>query len=160
MIYTPEYTVTNEYHNLLSSPPLGESQHTRWRTLSDYGHMFKPSITKSTNLRSPALRVIQALLNGTISGWNRCINNITITKFKYLMSMVDRTPYHLGYVITDSFHHQETNTRGHTIFIWPYITRLIKGMGLLADMDHLYTVGGYNPISLCSLLWQNQARHV
>lgn len=41
--------------------------------------------------------------------------------------------------------------RGHTIFTEPYITRLTKGMGLLGDMNHLPTVGWYNPISLHSL---------
>lgn len=90
-IYTQEYTMTDEYHNLIFSPPLGESQFNRQRRLSDYGCPFKTSTTKSATLRSLALRVVHALLSGIITGHNHCTSNITITEFKYLLSMVDQT---------------------------------------------------------------------
>lgn len=152
-ISTPEYTVIEEYRYLISSPPLGEGQRTQWRRLSDCGLLFRPSLTASTTLKSPALLVIHVLLSGTITGWIRYTNTITSAEFKYLLNMGDRTPYHLGFVIADSFHHQATATRGHTIFLWPYINWLIRGMGLLGDMDHVPTVGRYNLISLRRMHW-------
>lgn len=54
-IYTPEYTVTKEYRNLISSPPLWKRQCIRWRRLSDCGLLFRPSLTASTTLNPPAL---------------------------------------------------------------------------------------------------------
>lgn len=55
--------------------------------------------------------------------------------------MVDQTPYHLSFVVADSFHHQASNARGRTIFVGPFITRFLRGMGLLGDIDHMPTVG-------------------
>lgn len=114
-------------------------------------HLLRSSTTKSITLKSPAMRVIHALLCYIITRRNHYTSNNTMTGFKYLLSMVDRTLYYSGYVITNSFHQQAIDTKGHTIFTEPYITRLIKGMGLLGDMNHLPTVGWYNPISLHSL---------
>lgn len=65
--------------------------------------------------------------------------------------MIDRTPYHIGFTVTNSFHHQATNTKGHTIFAGSYIIQLIKGMGLLGNVEHLSIAGGSSPISLRSL---------
>lgn len=150
-IYTHEYSTTEEYHKLISSQSLGEGQHTRRRRLSDCGPLLRPSFTASTTLKSPALRFIHTLLSGTITGWIRGTNFINFSEFKCLLSMGNGTPYHLGFFIINSFHHQATNTRGHTIFTGPYLTQLIVGMGLLGDMDHIPTIGGYNPIFVRSL---------
>lgn len=67
-LYTLEFTVTDEYRDLISSPPLDESQHTRWSRLSDLGVFFRPSLTDSIALKLPALRIIHTLLSGTIRG--------------------------------------------------------------------------------------------
>lgn len=73
-------------------------------------------------LKSLALQIVHTLLGGSITGWIRGINFISSAEFKYLLSMVDRTPYHLGLVVADSFYHQASDARGHNIFAGPFIT--------------------------------------
>lgn len=114
-LYTFEYISSTESRTLIFSPPLGECQCTRWKWLYDYGLLFRPSLTSATMLKSPALQVVHTLLSGTIIGRSHAVDYISSTEFKYLLSMVDRTPYHLGVVIVESFHHQATDSWSHSI---------------------------------------------
>lgn len=59
--------------------------------------------------------------------------------------------YHIGFVLTTVFHHQVTNPRASTIFASPYITSLLRGMGMLGNLDQLTVVDGYNPITFHNL---------
>lgn len=153
-LYRPEYTSTKEYHNLISSPPLVESQRIRCRRLSNSGLLFRLSLTTSTTLKSPALQIIHMFLSSTITGQIHGTNFIASSKFKYLLRMVNQTPYHFSFLITNSCNHQATHTRVRIIFSKSYITRLIRGIGLLEDMDHMLTVGATNLFfSVSYALW-------
>lgn len=48
-----DYTLTEDYRNLLSSPPLGETQFARWRRLSNCGRPFRVSVTTISVFISP-----------------------------------------------------------------------------------------------------------
>lgn len=72
-------------------------------------------------------------------------------EFHYFLSMADDVPYHMRFVVAASFHHHATDLRASTIFTSPYITRFIRGMGLLKCVHRMTIVGGYNPITFCSL---------
>lgn len=88
---------------------------------------------------SPALKVIHTLLSGTTIGKSHSTGVINQHEFHYLLSMADNILY------------QENYLRGRTIFPGPYITCLLRWMGLLGNVDRLTVVGKYNPITFLSL---------
>lgn len=110
-IYEQNYKLTEEYHNLLSLPQLWESHFARLSRLSNCARPFRPRVTTASVLKSPALWIVHPLFGGTITGRNPYTYNITTIEFQYLLSMIDKTPYHLGFIIANSFHHQATDTR-------------------------------------------------
>lgn len=66
--------------------------------------------------------------------------------FEYLLSMENGVPYHLGYVVSTTLHHQATNSRVRVIFARPHIMLLTHEMYLLEGVDQIQWVGGFTPI--------------
>lgn len=51
--------------------------------------------------------------------------------FDFLLSMLDKFQLRLGYEVNVSMAHQGTDPHIGTLFVSPYITRLVRGMGIL-----------------------------
>lgn len=109
---------------------------------------YDPSHCKASTLISPSLWVIHPLLSGTEMGWGDNTRVISYYDFKYLLSIVDGVPYHLGYVVATILHHQAIDSWINVIFVGSYITQLIRGMNLLEGVDKMRWVGGFTPINL------------
>lgn len=62
--------------------------------------------------------------------------------------MVDRFHLHLGYEITLAMHHNEIDNRVGVIFATPYISQLIRGMGLRGGVSGMRIGYGSDPIIL------------
>lgn len=126
-LYDKEYTITNEYRNLHSFPPLGEPQDHCWRRISTSSKIFTPSISKSSSFKSPALVFVHTLLNGTVIGSGDSTGVISRHEFHYLLSMVDNVPYHMGFVIAVALHHQAIDPRASAILQVPTLLNSFPG---------------------------------
>lgn len=62
--------------------------------------------------------------------------------------MLDVFEVHFGYKVVVSIAHQGTNPRISSLFVGPYITRLVKGMGILEGIGKMRMVGAVASISL------------
>lgn len=56
------------------------------------------------------------------------------TDLLYLHSMIQREPFHLGYVVADYLRHQSEYLQIGALFAGPYITWLLFKMSLLRSM--------------------------
>lgn len=114
---------------------------------------YDPHLSKSSTLRSPTLRVINALLTGMVMDWGFSTGTISRHDFVYLLSMADGVPYHLRYVISTTLHHKATGSQVRVIFAKPYITQLIRGINLLEEVDRMWWVGSFTPITKTTCEW-------
>lgn len=108
-LYDHEYTTTGEYQHHHFFPCLGECDNHHWRRLSTDSSNFTPNASKASSLQSLTLLFVHTLLSGTVTGRSGNTGTITRQELYYLLSMADNYPYHLGFVLTMSFHHQATN---------------------------------------------------
>lgn len=132
--YNVEFTRTPAYDSLMISRSSGESQEDAWQRLST-NPVYDPRKSKTMTLRSPALRYIHFILNHTLTGHGDSTGIVSRHDFDILLSILDRFQLYLGYEVAIFIAHKGTNPRIGSIFVNPYITRLIKGMAILEGTD-------------------------
>lgn len=144
-IYDAEFIRTPTYDALLVVRPGEESQEDCWQWLS-MDSRYDPQRSKATSLRSPVLRFIHSLLSHTLTGHGYSIIVVNQRDFKFLLSFVGSFHLHLRQEPVLSIYHQGTDPRVGVLFVGPYISRLVPGMGLLEGTQRMRIVGGYTPI--------------
>lgn len=65
--------------------------------------------------------------------------------------MLDGFEQHLGYKVAVSIVHQEIDPRISFLFVGPYITRLVRGIGILEVTNRMRVVGKVISMSLDTL---------
>lgn len=95
--------------------------------------------------------IVHILLSGSITGRGDSTGVINHRDFRYLISMENRIPFHLDYVLATMIHYQTIDHQVGTIFVRPYITHLEKGMNVLGAVDCEVTIGQFNPIIVVTL---------
>lgn len=68
-----------------------------------------------------------------------------------MYSLVERRPIYLDYTLADFIAHQGQHVRLREIFVNPYITRLILGIGLVDRLQRLESIGGATPLGMDTL---------
>lgn len=68
-----------------------------------------------------------------------------------LYSIIERYPIHLGHLFAELFVNQGTYTRLGSIFAGPYITHMIRGMGLIEHSRDMHIVGGFSPLGMATM---------
>lgn len=149
-LYDAEFTRTPTYDALQISRLGGESLEDAWRQLST-NPTYDPCRTKATTLRSPTLKYIHFILSHTLTRRNDSIGVISCGDFNFLLNMIDGFYLHLGYEVAVSILHQGTDPRIGALFVGPYITHLIRCMGILKGADRLRVVGGVGAMTLETL---------
>lgn len=109
--YEAEFLQTPTYIDLFISRPTSESQ--------------------AMTLRSPALWYIHFVLSHTLTSHGDSTGIINRRDFDFLLCMLDRFYLHLGYDVVVSIAHQGMDPCISTLFVGPYITLMIRGMGIL-----------------------------
>lgn len=142
-----EFTRTPEYDALLISRPTGEYLEDAWRQLSTTP-AYNPNLTKATTLLTPALQYIHFVLNHTLTGRGDSAGVVSHRDFDFLLSMVDGFHLYLDYEVAISISHQGTDPRINTLFVGPYITRLVRRLGILEGANKIRIVGGVASMTL------------
>ena len=103
-------------------------------------------------MSNPAYRYIQALLSRSIGGRSDSTGVVTRTDLLMLYSIVERYPIHLGHLFATLIAHQGISIRLGSIFVGPYITRMIRGLGLIELTRGMKVVGSIAPLGMPTLL--------
>jgi len=160
-LYNADFTRTPEYDALLTSRPPGESMVAAWRRIGKTKE-YDPRQTKATSLVSPAVRYMHYMLSHTITGRGDSTGVVSLRELDMLMSMVDGFHLHLGFEVAYYIHRQGTNPRIGAIFVGPYITRIIRSMGLLPCdiISGLRAIGGVLPVTIETLRSMGMLRRI
>lgn len=143
-----------EFINLSSSRELpidfpARMTHTRfWNLISGFR---SNESKKASRLLKPEHRYIQGLFSHGIAGRNDSTGEITRADLLMLYSTTERYPINLGRLCADLLVRQGTYARLGAIFAGPYVTRLMRGMGLIARIAGMQVVGGTTPLGLATL---------
>lgn len=71
-----------------------------------------------------------------------------MAKIDFHLSTMNGFHLHLGYEVAASISHQGINPRIGALFVGPYITRLIRRMGILERVDRMRVVCGVASVTL------------
>lgn len=128
-LYDEALARTPEYEALLIELLAEESLESCWHHLGTTSG-YDLCRLKATSLWSPALRYIHYLLSHSLTGRGNSIVLVNRRNFNCLLSIINGFHWHLGYEISLAIHHQVIDHRVGVIFTGPYISRLIRRMGL------------------------------
>lgn len=103
-----EFTQTLVFDFLLIFQLIGDFLEDAWKRLNTYP-TYDPPWLKATILCSPAFRYIRFILSHTMTGHSRSTDVVILRDFNFLVSMLNRFKLHLGYKVTISISHQETD---------------------------------------------------
>ena len=145
-LYTEEFARTPECKGLPRDFPHPVTHNSFWRSLG--GSNSK----KASQMSNPAYRYIQALLSRSIGGRSDSTGVVTRTDLLMLYSIVERYPIHLGHLFATLIAHQGISIRLGSIFVGPYITRMIRGLGLIELTRGMKVVGSIAPLGMPTLL--------
>ena len=101
---------------------------------------------------NPGHRYIHALWTRSIGGRQDSTGSVTRSDLLMLYSIIEHYPIHLGHLLAELLYHQGTHSRLGAIFAGPFITRLIKGMGLLDQTQGMKIVGSMTPLGVQTLV--------
>ncbi|CAH9130052.1 unnamed protein product [Cuscuta epithymum] len=112
---------------LIDLPP-GVNRQAFWESISTGGEEYKPKKFPSTLHFPRQYRIIHALLSSTITGKAEVADKVTSTDLFCLYRITHNRKPHMGYLIAKLLHRQSTN-HIKSIYVGPFITRLLSGMG-------------------------------
>ena len=147
-IYTHDFALSIDFQHLPLDFPSHMTPSAYWKTLNIGTN---PDSKRASLLKNPAHRYIHALLTRTIAGRADSTSVVTRSDLLLLYSIVERLPIHLGYIMADLISHQGHYPRLAKIFTGPYITRLIRGMGLIDRTQGMQVAGGTISLRLTTL---------
>lgn len=143
---------------MISRPAEG-SLEDAWRWLNT-SPTYDPRQTKATTLRTLTLQYIHFVLSHTLTGHGDSTGVINHHNFDFLLSMMDGFYLHLSYEVVVSISNQGTDPRTGTHFIGPYITRLLRRMGILEGTDMIRVVGRVTSMPLETFRLMGMLHHV
>ncbi|WP_375706372.1 hypothetical protein, partial [Bartonella sp. CL2QHWL] len=139
-LYTIEFTESPEFQTLHQDFPLQASPGSFWQSLG--GGVSK----KASQIKSHAHRYIHALLARGVGGRSDSTGVVSRADLLMMYSILERYPIHLGHLFAELISHQATSTRLGAIFAGPYITRLIRGLGLIEHTQGMRVVSAVAPL--------------
>lgn len=121
---------------------------------------YDPHRIKGTILRSSALKYIHFILSHTLTRRRDSAGVISHRDFNFLLSMIDGFHLHLGYEVVVSISHQGTDPHIGALLVSPYITCLIRRMGIMEGVDRMRVVSDIAPMTLETLRPMGMLQHV
>lgn len=122
-------------------------------------------MTKASFLNSPTLRYVHGVMARSFSWQASNTSVVGRQELLFLHSLTKHHPLHLRYVLAKFIIHQGKHTLLGTIFVRPYITRLIRGVGLMDWLEGQEVVGsmtshGMDTLHYIGMITRRGSRHI
>ena len=136
--YTEEYTDSVDYDNSYTGFPSNFNPNAFWREITDSPINYNPSQSKSSVIKSPALKYMHRFIAFSLSGRKESTGVVTKTDLFYLWCMVKGSRVNLGswfaYFIDQNIHKKKGS-----FVVGTYITHIAETLGVYKPSEHKLT---------------------
>lgn len=137
-MFEVEYTHTESYSQLHIDLWVHLSASQFWTKIIQGRETYVCRTSKASALGRPAFRYLHAILSRILT-WKRD-------------NKISQESIHIGHALACLLRHQSQDACLATIFLGPYITSLVRGLGLINYCTGMYRVGGMQPLGVTILL--------
>lgn len=128
-LYMETYTYIPKFEALRQDFLYPMTSETYWTSIATSSRTKKAS-----QILNPTHLYMHALFTRGIRGWLDLTGVVSCANILMLYSIIEHYPLHMENLITEVLAHQGQFVHLQTIFVGPYITQMIRGMGLSGRM--------------------------
>nr|GLL33391.1 uncharacterized protein LOC110928595 [Ipomoea trifida] len=142
--YTRQDTRAATFHELLDSHTSFSVQEF-WSEITDSGSPYQGSVSSHREFSEPEHMVVHHVMSHSFTGRMGAATLLNTTDILCLYSMTKGLRIHMGVVIAKLFQ-AHTSPKVSGIYLGPYLSCLLRGMGYGADLDNETKLAKMEPL--------------
>nr|GMC82469.1 putative retrotransposon Orf1 [Ipomoea batatas] len=142
--YTRQKTWAATFHELLDSHTSFSVQEF-WSEITDSGSSYQGSVSSHVEFAKPKYRVVHHVMSHSSTGRMGAATLVNTTDILRLYSMIKGLRIHMGVVIAKLFQ-AHTSPKVSAIYLGPYLSCLLRGMGYGAELDNETKLAKMDPL--------------